>query len=70
MTVAVQKGNQLLLVIKHNLHTSLFVISALKLHCSKFSGFAVSELPKDNYPTIPLSLTRDPSNSNLELVRY
>lgn len=70
MAVAVQKGSQLLLVIKHDLHDSLFVISALKLHCSKFSGFAISELPKDNWPTIPLSLKRAPSNSNLEWVRY
>lgn len=63
MTVAVQKGNTLLLIIKHDLNSNLHVISALKLHCFKFSRLWISELPNDNQPTIPLTLKDVPYNT-------
>lgn len=63
MTVAVQKDNTLLLIIKHDLNSNLYVISALKLHSSKFSRLSISEIPNDNQPTIPLTLKDVPYNT-------
>lgn len=70
LAVAPQKGNPLVFVIKHDLHTCLFVISALKWHYSTFSGFAISEWLTDNQATIPLSLKPAPSHGDLEWIRY